>query len=160
MENKHRIYIGYPCVGKTTASKELIGIIDIDSSLFFIDGERVSNWHKLAVKMALRYLKSGFDIMLTSHKDVCDELALLVKEGVLTTDDVYIIFPSPNLKTEWIEKIKQRYEDTKLYIHKKAYDNCSVNFDEHISSMESYDCFTRKMITNMNYRLVEDIING
>lgn len=154
-----RIYIGYPCVGKTTWAENLSGVIDLESSLFFANGERYHNWHKVAAKMALNFLKQGFDVFTTSHKDLCDELSYLVKNGTLTTEEVYIIFPSPNLKEQWIEKIKQRYENTKLYTHRKAYENCCENFSEHIENMLSYDCFTQRMITDLDYNLIE-LINS
>ena len=140
----------YPGVGKTTISKGRIDIIDLDSSLFsqlstdFIvyrnsEGglDNVTNefWPYFYVKIAEKLSQDGYIVLVSSHKEV---RARLLDVG----EDFYCITPVPELKDEWIEKLRVRWETSGSEKDLRAYEHVRDNYDKDVHEIISmkYDC--------------------
>lgn len=101
------IVIGYQGIGKSTLSLCLndIGIpfIDLESGCFWNDGVRADDWYKSYVNIALDLARQGYNVFVSSHKQVREELLKSFR------NDIYVCYPSKNLKQEWIMKLRDRY---------------------------------------------------
>ena len=102
------IIVGYQGVGKSSISSKINNFIDLESSNFFIDGKRDSNWFKIYCNLANNLSKQHFIVFISSHKEVREELKKNSNEIILT------VCPSEELRDEWIQKLKDRYYLTLL----------------------------------------------
>ena len=68
------VIVGYQGIGKSTLAKNRNGFIDLESSNFFVNGERSPDWYIPYCEIALDLSKQGYDVFVSSHKVVRDEL--------------------------------------------------------------------------------------
>lgn len=137
------IFMGYPGIGKTTLSKSS-RCIDLESSNFIIDGERIPNWAKAYVNVAKDLSNQNFTVFVAMQKDVQD---------LLDNDDVIYIVPNLSLKDAWIEKLKSRYEASKYDKDFRAYIRAKDHFEEDISSILNDTNKNVYAISSMDYEL-------
>lgn len=144
------IIIGYQGIGKSSVTKEYEGYIDLESSNFRIDGVRPDDWYKYYCKIAESLSAQGYIVFLSSHKVVRDELRD-------SHEQVYTIFPSLELKDDWINRLQKRYDKTQLDKDYRALMNAKDVYDENIKDLLN-NSINPIEITNINYKL-EDIID-
>ena len=70
-----KVVVGYQGIGKSTLAFHNNRVIDLESSNFFVDGERPANWHIIYCKIARALCKQGYIVCVSSHKEVREELA-------------------------------------------------------------------------------------
>ena len=137
------IIIGYQGIVKSTLANRNLKYIDLESGNFwFEDPEtkqrvRHSNWHEMYCNVAEDLSRQGYFVFVSSHQPVRERL-LKSKEYVI------VCVPSLDLKDQWIEKLKLRYESTGLEKDYKAYINAADRFAENIAE-----------ITNSGFELLE-----
>lgn len=91
------IIFGYPGIGKSTLVKEsyLTGlrVIDLESSNFFVDGQRPDNWAEIYCNIAKDLSRQNYIVLVSTHKAVREAL---FKERL--DEEVAVIYPSLDLK--------------------------------------------------------------
>src|SRR5574344_1559006 len=95
------IVLGYPGIGKTTICKDCQKYIDLESSYFAIDGKKFDHWETVYCNL-LMYLSDKYIVFGSTHKLVLD----FIMNNKTTK---CIIYPSLELKDEWVHKLKTRY---------------------------------------------------
>ena len=146
------IVMTYQGVGKTTLcegerlSSSFREFIDFESGLFKREnGTRCEDWASTYVKCAESLSKQGFTPLISSHSVV--QMALnSVKEPVLS------IFPSKNLKDQWISKLRKRWIESKSDKDYRAYINAATGFDDQIDILRCSP-FEKIEIEDMDYKL-------
>lgn len=144
------IYVGYQGVGKSTiAGKHKC--IDLESSCFLIDGKKVTDWEKIYVNIAEELSSQGYNVFISSHKEVREEL-------VMRGEHFAIIYPSLDLKDEWINRLHNRYGVTKSYKDERAYKRALVHYEDDINDINGM-CMRHSGIEtiellNLNYDLL------
>lgn len=123
------IIIGYQGIGKSTLCKDTTKkYIDLESGNFWVNGHRHDDWYKIYANIAEHLSSQGCVVFTSSHEVVRNAL----RES---SEPVYIVHPSLNLKDIWISKLKNRYEFTKLDKDYKAWKNAESGYDEQIQSL-------------------------
>lgn len=138
------IYVGYQGIGKSTLCNNVANCVDLESGNFFVDGKRCDDWYKIYANIASHLSGQGKDVFVSSHKVLREYMA---KEGIAFV----VIYPSIELKDEWIEKLKQRYELTKKEKDLKALLNAQEKYEENIDDLSKEK--SRIIITSMDYSL-------
>lgn len=69
---KRMIISGLFCVGKTEFSKQSCNVIDLDSSIYY--DRKVPNGLARYVDMAVEFLNAGNTVLISSHKEVREEM--------------------------------------------------------------------------------------
>lgn len=145
---KGKIYCGYPGVGKSSVSGVSSGIIDLESSNFFVDGERDPEWYKVYVNIVEDLVKQGFSVFCPTHKALREEL---YKKGL----DYTLIYPSIQIKEDWLERLKNRPMTDK---NTRAFEACVKFFDENIMDLASDPgCSERIVIDSIDYDLLDKL---
>lgn len=127
------IYVGYQGIGKSSLASKDTGYIDLESGNLWYkneDGEdrRDSHWYKLYVNFAIHLAEQGYNVFVSSHKIVREELN---KRGA----DFVVICPDKSLKDEWLTKLHIRYMVTDKIKDYKAYMNAKEMFDDNIDDL-------------------------
>lgn len=145
------IVIGYQGIGKSTMvqSDKNHKWIDLESGSFWNNGVRADDWYVAYTNIALDLARQGFNVFVSSHKQVREELLKSVRY------DIYVCYPTKELKRSWIMKLRDRYifstqeEKTKNY---KAMMNAIDRYDDNIDELTNsgFPCIE---ITTMDYRL-------
>ena len=145
------IIIGYQGIGKSTLASRNLKYIDLESSNFWFDDAetkqrvRHSNWYEMYCNVAEDLSRQGYVVFVSSHQPV--------RERLLKSEEyVVACVPSLDLKEQWIEKLKLRYEATGLEKDYKAYMNAEDRFSENITEIMNSG-FDNLIITNANYNL-------
>ena len=139
------IIIGYQGIGKSTLAKTDKGYIDLESSIYFIDGIRPENWFIFYCKTAEFLSRQGYIVFVSSHKPVREYLTGRKEKTI-------IICPDKELKEEWISKLENRYNNTLKDKDFRAWKNALQMFDENISDL--LNCgFPVITINSMQYDL-------
>lgn len=145
------IIIGYQGIGKSTLAARNLKYTDLESSNFWFDDPetkqrvRHSNWYEMYCNVAEDLSRQGYVVFVSSHQHVRERLSNS-KEYVIAC------VPSLDLKDQWIEKLKLRYEATGLEKDYKAYMNAEDRFSENITEIMNSG-FDNLIITNANYNL-------
>lgn len=142
------IIIGYQGIGKSTLANSNPKYIDLESSHFFVDGERPQGWHVVYCKIARSLSEQGYHVFMSSHKVVRDYIA----EAYPNVETV-VVYPSLALKDEWIQKLRERYESTQLLKDFKAWKNAEDSYEQNITELSEQSGLTRISICAMNYNL-------
>lgn len=137
------IYIGYPGIGKTTLGGKN-QFIDLESSLFHEGTNPNSlNWIERYCKVADDLSQQGYDVFMSSHKQV--------RQYLSTNKIPYIcIFPSLKLKEQWINHLSQRTPSIK---NKKALDRALTHYEEDIKDLLNEPYII--VLHSLNYDLEE-----
>lgn len=142
------VIVGYQGIGKSTLAKTKNGFIDLESSNFFIDGKRSTDWYIPYCKIALNLSAQGYNVFVSSHEVVRTYLA------DHHTQELAVVCPSKDLRDEWIEKLARRYQTTNLDKDFKAWKNAVVRYDENIDELlNQYGFDYCVIIDSMNYDL-------
>lgn len=145
------IIIGYQGIGKSTLSKEYSNFIDLESGNFFVGDKRQDDWYIVYCQIAVHLSEQGKNVFVSSHKVVREYLLSLP-----TTEKVIAIVPSADLKDLWIDKLKKRYEQSKLDKDFKAWQNAEDRYIENINEIIS-DVKDTRVIKDINYSLLNII---
>lgn len=138
------IYVGYQGIGKSTICHKKDNCIDLESSNFFIGGQRHDDWYKVYANIANHLSKQGKNVFTSSHKVLRDYMN---KKGISFT----VIYPSLELKELWIDKLKERYKLTHKEKDFKAWVNAQEKYDENIMDLSKEK--SRIMLIGMDYSL-------
>lgn len=139
------IYVGYQGIGKSSIGGQN-KYIDLESGNFWIDGKRDENWYKIYVNIAENLNNQGYDVLLSSHKVVRDEL----KERNIPFTCVY---PGLNLRDQWIERLLTRYNITLKEKDYKALCNAIKEYYSNITDLSQEE--NTIYIESMDYELTE-----
>ena len=127
VKNEHNengtIYICYQGVGKSSTVNECDFFIDLESSNF------------KDVNIAFDLASQGYSVFVSSH-DVVRRQISYMKEKYYPNVRVAIVYPTIDIKDEWIERLKKRYKENPTEKNKLAYLNAKDRFDENIVEME------------------------
>ena len=143
------IIIGYQGVGKSTLAKGTHwfpesklgnGIIDLESSSFWVDGKRDQNWYKIYANIAHHLSQQGHIVFTASHGAVREELK--------------------KYENEWVEKLEKRYNESGLDKDFKAWKNAEQCYEENIKDMMNSGFKDPIVITNMDYDLGQMIFTA
>lgn len=149
------IISGYQGIGKSTlAGYSNGGFIDLESGNFFVEGKRAKDWFIPYCNIAISLSAQGYDVFVSSHRVVRDYLSSLPK-----TADLVLIYPSLDLKNEWIEKLRVRYNYTQLEKDYKALMGAAVWYEDNIKELRSQEGFRKIEIDDMDYDLLDLLID-
>lgn len=141
------IVIGFQGIGKSTLSRSASNVIDLESGCFWNGNYRPEDWYVYYCQVAIDLSSQGNTVFTSSHQVVRDYLASLPKNELIA-----VCYPSLELKDEWIEKLRVRYERTQLQKDYKAWMNASLCYESNIKDlMESP--FDKIEIKSMFYDL-------
>lgn len=121
------IIVGYPCIGKSTyANSHVYNVIDLESSNFIKDGSWVESYCNVAIDLS----KHGYDVFVSSHD--------AVRKQLLKSNYVFIfaIYPSLDIKDKWIERLHNRYLDTKFDKDYRAWQRALNHYDEDVAAFK------------------------
>ena len=123
------IIIGYQGIGKSTMAMLANNTIDLESSNFWYkkhDFKRYENWAEVYTNIAKDISACGNIVFTSTHKEVRDALADCKQT-------IYVCCPDISLKDEWIKKLDDRYNTTKLDKDMKALTGAKYHFGEQIN---------------------------
>ena len=141
------IIIGYQGIGKSTLAKDSLKYIDLESGNFWINGERDEQWYKPYCNIANHLSAQGYTVFTSSHKEVRDELKN-------SSEVVKIAFPALELKTDWLIRLTNRYNESMLEKDYKALINASLYYEDNINDLMN-EPFDKIVINNIDYNLRE-----
>lgn len=124
------IVIGYPGIGKSTLAGRDRRYIDLESECFYIDGERDSRWFIPYCNIAEDLSRHGYIVFVSSHASVREHLS-----G--SSENVVLVYPSIDLKDEWISKLTERYQDTRSDKDHRALLHVNNYYEEEVLDMET-----------------------
>lgn len=134
------IIIGYYCIGKSYTSRMSKDYIDLNN-YNFVSADGYCN-------MALELSNQGYIVFVSSHKSVRKYLS-----NYQHKEKIIEIFPSLSLKDKWINKVKERYEQTKFIQDQISLDRVKKFYQEDIEDIWSDDIKEKIVIDNINYTL-------
>lgn len=145
------IYVGYPCVGKSSISGKN-GYIDLESSNFFYPNssgelQRDASWADIYTNIAVDLHRQGYNVFLSSHGDVIKMLNDYNIEFVA-------IFPDKSIKEEWKERAIDRFHNNQTKKNRKALERIRDHYDEDIDSLMN-TCRNQIRLYTCNYDLRE-----
>ena len=116
------IIIGYPGVGKTTASKMYREIVDLPSYLF----DDKNTYCDVAINLS----KQNLIVCVSSHKEVVEKL--------LTSDEpICVVYPNEKLKLIWVNIVRRRYIEDKTDRNYRALMRVWGHFDADIDYLKN-----------------------
>lgn len=127
------IIIGYPGIGKSSVSGIENCCIDLESSNFWFNGKRSDNWYVYYCKVALDLSRQGFTVFTSSHEEVRDYLVGHQEETLIVA-----VYPETWLETDWIARLKKRYEDDPSEKNYKALMNAKDRFEDNVKELEEW----------------------
>lgn len=149
------IVIGYQGIGKSTLAGRNNRFIDLESGNFWVDGKRADDWYKPYCQIAEHLSQQGYIVFTSSHEVVRKQLEN-------SCEAVAIVYPSIELKDEWIAKLEKRYEETGLDKDYKALMNAKDRYEENIKELSESNCgyqMCKMALTKMDYDLEAAIIH-
>lgn len=164
VKNEHNkngtIYICYQGVGKSSTVNECDFFIDLESSNFKDEnGYRTDDWYVYYVNIAFDLASQGYSVFVSSHEVVRRQISYM-KDKYYSNVNVCVVYPSVELKDEWIERLKMRYEENPTEKNKVAYLNAKDRFIENIAEMER-DAddfgFDKVEIDKISYSLIYEL---
>lgn len=162
VKNEHNkngtIYICYQGVGKSSTVNECDFFIDLESSNFKDEnGYRTDDWYVYYVNVAFDLASQGHSVFISS-RDVVRKRVSYMKDEYYPNIDIYVVYPSVELKYEWIERLENRYNENPTKKNKVAYLNAKDRFFENIVEMEK-DAddfgFDKVEINTCKYKLID-----
>lgn len=142
------VIIGYQGVGKSTWADRDHGIVDLESSSFYVDGVRPEGWQVAYCNVAQHLAEQDFVVFVSSHQVVRDELAR--REGLR----VAAIAPVPELKDFWIRRLRSRYESDPTDKNYKALANAEARYVENVGEILGDTRFETIPIRDESYSLL------
>ena len=151
------IIIGFPGIGKSSVTRayegdtNTTGYIDLESSNFVKDDNWVKEYCDLAIDLELQ----GYKVFVSSHKKVREYLA--EKQDVFS--DIVEVFPSKEMRTEWLKKLECRYMNCKTDKNERALSYMRNNFDGAVDEMENDAIIHKVRITKENMNDLEKALS-
>lgn len=147
---KGAVVVGYQGVGKSTLTAQNSSkFVDLESSCFWVDGERYPKWYIPYVNLAVDIASQGHIVFVSSHKEVREQLRFRdFPENVHFCGCV----PSINLEELWIEKLYIRYLNSNNWKDYKAFLNAKDRYAANIQEIKD-DISVICEITSMEYDL-------
>ena len=149
------IVIGYQGIGKSSLAGRNNRFIDLESGNFWVDGQRADDWYKPYCQIAEHLSQQGYIVFTSSHEVVRNQLAY-------SNEEVVVVYPSVELKEEWIDKLKDRYFRTNSEKDYKALMNAEDRYEENIKELQKY-CNDHHVyslaLTKMDYDLEAALIH-
>ena len=146
------IISGFTGIGKSTIARlsRYNRIIDLESSDFFVNGNRIDKWYEIYCKIAKRLSDQGYIVFVSCHKDV---------RNYLKEHDIkyVVIYPSKELEAEWTLKLKHRYNKNQSESNLKALQRVENNFLDDVNDIIKHDDLSIPII-EIDYAL-EDYIS-
>jgi hypothetical protein len=136
------IIIGFPGIGKSSVTRayegdtNTTGYIDLESSNFVKDDNWVKEYCNLAIDLDLQ----GYNVFVSSHKNVREYLA--EKQDIFP--DIVEVFPSKELCGMWLNRLESRYMKCKTTKNENAFNYIRNNFDDAVDEME-HDAIIHKV---------------
>ena len=162
IKNEHNengtIYICYQGVGKSSTVNECDFFIDLESSNFKDEnGYRTDDWYIYYVNIAFDLASQGYSVFVSSHEVVRRQISYM-KDKYYPNIDIYVVYPSVELKDKWIERLEKRYDENPTKKNKIAYLNAKDRFSENIAEMkrDADDFgFDKVEIDTCKYKLID-----
>ena len=145
------IVVGYQGIGKSTLAKLDLRFIDLESGNFWVDGKRADNWYKPYCKIAEHLSRQGYIVFTSSHEVVRNQLKN-------SNEKVICCVPALSLKDEWIQRLKDRYEESVLEKDYKAYMNAADRYIENITEIANSG-FEVLWLESIDYDLQDLVLN-
>lgn len=142
------IIIGFPGIGKSSVARaydgdtNTTGYIDLESSNFVKDDNWVKEYCDLAIDLELQ----GYNVFVSSHRAVREYLA---ERGDLFPD-IIEVFPSKELRIDWLNRLESRYIKCKTAKNERALNYMRNNFDVAVDEMECDAIIHKVRITKEN----------
>lgn len=147
------IIIGYQGVGKSSAASDNLSFIDLESSSFYVNGRRDFDWYVVYAQIAEHLSKQGYTVFVSSHQVLRDWLAS-------STEKVVEIYPSHEIKEDWLRRLKYRLITDPSEKNKRAYEGAIRYYDANIDSFEEdRGHYIYMELRTINYKL-EDVIDS
>lgn len=144
-----KVVVGYQGIGKSTLAFHNNRVIDLESSNFFVNGERPENWFIIYCNIARALCKQGYIVCVSSHQEVREELLQNPAKNQV------IVYPALDLKDKWIAKLRNRYEETQSEKDFKALKNAENYYDYNIIDLANQKGFDRISFATMDYNLAD-----
>lgn len=142
------IIIGFPGIGKSSVTRahngetNTTGYIDVESSNFVKDDNWVKEYCGLAIDLDLQ----GYNVFVSSHKAVREYFA--EKQDIFP--DIMEVFPSKEMRAEWLNRLESRYMKCKTAKNERALNYMRNNFDAAVDEMERDAIIHKVRITKEN----------
>lgn len=147
------IVIGYPGIGKSTLAGRDNKYIDLESGCFWVDGKRADDWYVAYCQVAEHLSRQGYIVFVSSHAAVVD---FLCRIRTSVDEPVAVVYPSIVLRDQWVEKLRQRFDESGLEKDLKAWTRSIVFFDADITELaQAPGVQYRLTLVNMDYDLKE-----
>lgn len=144
------IIVGYQGIGKSTVTKMTKGVLDLESSNTKVNGVRNDDWYIVYSQFAEDLSRQGNIVFISSHRVIREYLRQNSHEKLV------IIAPSLKLKDEWIKKLQDRYNQSRLDKDKFALLNAQEKYEENLREMQDFkDVFDYYEIDRMDYSMFD-----
>ena len=125
------IIIGYQGIGKSTISG-VLNCIDLECGNFYVGGCRQEDWYKIYANIALDISRQGYVVLTPSHA----ALRRCLHDKNKTGERIFVCFPALELKSDWIERLQQRYISEPSDKNLRALANAKERYAENIAEIK------------------------
>ena len=147
------IIIGYPGIGKSTLAGRYKEYIDLESSNWNNpDNTKPDMWWWSYGKVAEDLSKQGYRVFVSCHKEVQEYFSK-------SNEYVIVLYPALELKEQWLDRVKKRFENEPSIKNAKALANVDEHYDIHIKSLMNSPFKNKLVLRDMNYTLDNEIDN-
>ena len=147
------IIIGYPGVGKTSLAGRYNQYIDLESSNWNSpDNTKPDMWWWSYGKVAEDLSRQGYRVFVSCHPSV-------QKYFEESNEYVMVLYPSLELKEEWIKRVADRYDRDCSMKNLAALNNVELYYDKQIKSLDDSPFKNKLVLKDMNYTLDNEIDN-
>lgn len=147
------IIIGYPGVGKTSLAGRYNQYIDLESSHFNDSfGEKRPGWFITYCRIAEDLSKQGYRVFVSCHKEVQEYFSK-------SNEYIIVLYPAIELKEQWLDRVKRRFENDPSVKNKKAMENVEKYWDIQINSLRNSPFENKLVLDDMTYTLDNEIDN-
>ena len=147
------IIIGYPGVGKTSLAGRYNQYIDLESSNWNSpDNTKPDIWWWSYGKVAEDLSRQGYRVFVSCHPSV-------QKYFEESNEYVMVLYPSLELKEEWIKRVADRYDRDRSMKNLAALNNVELYYDNQIKLLDDSQFKNKLVLKDMNYTLDNEIDN-
>lgn len=126
------VIVGYQGIGKSTLAKTYDKVIDLESSNYYVHGQRPIEWEYMYANTAMHLASQNKIVFVSSHAKVREYLRQMYLES---PSNVYLfsVVPAIHLENQWLDKLRCRFQETSLDKDYRAY-------------MNALDCYRNNII--------------
>ena len=147
------IIIGYPGVGKTSLAGRYNQYIDLESSNWNSpDNIKLDMWWWSYGKVAEDLSRQGYRVFVSCHPSV-------QKYFEESNEYVMVLYPSLELKENWIKRVADRYDRDRSMKNLAALNNVELYYDNQIRLLDDSQFKNKLVLKDMNYTLDNEIDN-